>query len=396
MRRIAEGGMATIYLATSQGPGGFEKPCVIKRIKPQFSASPDFRGMLVKEAKVAALLSHPNVVQVFDFGEVGGEYYLTMEWVEGTALSRLMAVAYKRGVAVGLRAAVEVGLAMASALDYIASGVLVDGQRVNVVHRDVTPSNILVSTTGAIKLTDFGIVKVLEAPSSTKVGVIKGKYAYMSPEQIKGQELDTRSDLFSLGVVLYEMVTGRRLFRRPDMASSIAAVLSGHVPPVRQIDPSIPVAFEQILSKLLAKKRDERYGSAAELLEVLTQFSLSPEASSRAGALTAWVQEASQTPLRSASQVVDPKDPNGAAAQDFDDDELGEAVQLRSDPLAFAALDQTIPEGPASPATAPVAAMATGFPERAQGGAGTAPWLIAAVLFAAIVGSIAFWAILFG
>lgn len=381
--------MATIYLATSQGPGGFEKPCVIKRIKAQFSASPDFREMLVKEAKVAALLSHPNVVQVFDFGEVGGEYYLTMEWVEGTALSRLMALAYKRGVAVGLRAAVEVGLAMASALDYIASGVLVDGQRVNVVHRDVTPSNILVSTAGAIKLTDFGIVKVLEAPSSTKVGVIKGKYAYMSPEQIKGQELDARSDLFSLGVVLYEMVTGRRLFRRPDMASSIAAVLSGHVPPVRQIDPSIPVAFEQILSKLLAKKREDRYGSAAELVEVLNHFSQSAESSPRAGALTTWVLEAGQTPPQ-------PKDPKGAAEQDFDDDELGEAVQLRSDPLAFAAFEQTVPEAPASPSPAPVAAMATGFPERTVGGASPLQWVIGALLLAAIVGSIAFWAILFG
>ncbi len=222
--------MASVYLASSVGPGGFEKPCAVKRIRAEYSSLPSFRDMLIREARVAALLNHPNIVQVFDFGEVDGEYFLTMEWVDGLPLQRLIADAARRGATVELGAAIEILTNVARALQYVHSGFFVEGQNSNLVHRDVSPSNILLSTTGAVKLTDFGVVKVLEAPGGTEAGVVKGKYAYMSPEQLKGQPLDPRSDLFSFGVVTYELLTGRRLFRRADVASTVAAVLASKVP----------------------------------------------------------------------------------------------------------------------------------------------------------------------
>ena len=263
VHKIADGGMASIYLATSIGPGGFEKPCAIKRIRPEYSASSEFRDMLVREAKVAALLNHPNIVQVFDFGEVDGEYFLTMEWVDGAPLNRILRQASSHGQPLGLGPVLALASNLARAVEYLASGVIVDGMPTLLVHRDISPSNVLISTTGAIKLTDFGIVKVLEAPQGTAAGVIKGKYAYMSPEQLKGEKLDSRSDVFSLGVVLYEVLTRKRLFRRDDVASTIAAVLGGSVPPPSTLADDIPRALDDLVLAMLAKRPADRPSATA-------------------------------------------------------------------------------------------------------------------------------------
>lgn len=264
VRKIADGGMATIYLATSVGPGGFEKPCAVKRIRSEYSATPSFRDMLVREAKVAALLNHPNIVQVFDFGQVEDEYYLTMEWVEGAALSQILKRAARKRIPIGLGPVLQVTSALARAVEYLASGLTVDGVRTQLVHRDISPSNVLVSNTGVIKLTDFGIVKVLDAPQGTAAGVIKGKYAYMSPEQLRGEPLDSRSDVFSLGVVMYEALTKKRLFRRDDVASTIAAVLGGSVPRPSTIAGDIPAEVDELVLAMLSKRAAER-PSASEV-----------------------------------------------------------------------------------------------------------------------------------
>jgi serine/threonine-protein kinase len=276
-RKVGEGGMATLHLATVDGPAGFSKRCVVKRIRSDFSRQASFRRMLGQEARVAALLSHPHIVQVFDFGEVDGEYYLTMEWVEGASLARILRYVHGQSVQLSRGAAAAVGLAVADALDYIHHGVAIDGVRTPLVHRDVSPSNVLISTRGAIKLTDFGIVKLLQAPGFTDGGVVKGKYGYMAPEQVKGQELDDRADVFSLGTVLWEMVFGQPAFRRSDEAATIAAVLAGDAS--RPADPldSARAPLVPLLTAAVAGPRRHRPTSARALHDQLTRLVPPPE-----------------------------------------------------------------------------------------------------------------------
>ena len=264
-RRIGEGGMATLYLGTAQGPNGFSKPCVVKRIRQVHSDKESFRRMLGQEARVAALLHHPHIVQVFDFGEVDGESYLTMEYVEGASLNHLLRRAREDGTTLGPAVALAVGTALADALDYIHAGVELNGSRTPLVHRDVSPSNILVSDRGAIKLTDFGIVKILHTSGLNGSGIVKGKYGYMSPEQVKGLELDGRSDIFALGAVLWEVMTGRPLFGRNDVAATIAAVLAGSTPRIHDYAPDVPAAMQAILDRALAPQREARYTTARQL-----------------------------------------------------------------------------------------------------------------------------------
>lgn len=272
VRRLGEGGMATIYLATSVGPGGFSKPCALKLLRPELAERDPITRMLVTEARVAAVLNHPNIVQVFDFGRHGHSYFMAMEWVDGVSLGHLMARLMRERRRLPISVAIHVALHVAEALAYLREGVEIEGKPVSLVHRDVSPSNILISSAGAVKLTDFGIVKVLEAPTHTRVGVVKGKYAYMAPEQLRGEPVDHRADLFSLGVVLFELLTMARLFHRPNIAATIAAVHAARVPPPSSLWPDIPPELDTIVRRLLAKKRDERYADASEVGEALLRF----------------------------------------------------------------------------------------------------------------------------
>ncbi|MCC7383788.1 MAG: protein kinase [Deltaproteobacteria bacterium] len=397
LRRLADGGMASIYLASITGPDGFSKQCVLKKIRPQYSDSTEFRQMLVQEARIAAILSHPNIVQVFDFGRVENEYFLTMEWVDGVALSVLMQRAARRGAGLGLRPALLVGTAMAEALEYIHFGVRVDGAAVNLVHRDVTPSNILVSRSGATKLTDFGIVKVLEAPSSTRVGVIKGKYAYMSPEQLKAEKIDHRSDLFSLGVVLYEMITGRRLFRRREVAATVAAVLTGKVPPPSTIAPEVPPELDRIVLKLLAKDRDQRYWCAQDLVDDLTELARDEAWSPSPRELAQPVEDAQQSravrALEGQAEVVPLRPSSAPPPEERDVDLVFGAPADETGPMRGAppTSDATATNVGRHPSLQSVAPTARPFQQASP------PWptfLGVILISAAIAGSIAFWLIL--
>jgi serine/threonine-protein kinase len=264
--------MAHIFLASIDGPDGFSKTCVIKRILPEYASLDAFSRMFADEAKVAALLSHPNIVQVFDFGKIDGQYYLAMEWIQGESLDRLMRHASKLSIPLGPRVAVDVGIAVSAALDYAHAKTLPDGTPLQLVHRDITPGNVLVSREGIIKLGDFGIVKSTVNLDRTVAGVVKGKYAYMSPEQISNRPLDHRSDLFSLGIVLYELSTGRRLFKRETIEATILATSQAEVPPPSEVSPGFPPALESILLRLLAKDPNARYQSAHELHDDLERF----------------------------------------------------------------------------------------------------------------------------
>ncbi|QRO00788.1 serine/threonine protein kinase [Archangium violaceum] len=277
IQQLASGGMAHIFLASIDGPDGFSKSCVIKRILPEYASLEAFSRMFADEAKVAALLTHPNIVQIFDFGKIDGQYYLAMEWIQGASLDRVLRHAWNASFTLGVRVAVDVGIAISSALAYAHSKTLPDGTPLRLVHRDITPGNVLVSRDGIIKLADFGIVKSTVNLERTVAGVVKGKYAYMSPEQISNRELDHRSDLFSLGIVLYEAATGSRLFKRDTIEATILATSHAEVPPPSQVTPGFPPALERILLRLLAKEPQARYQSAHEVHEDLEKFRASQQ-----------------------------------------------------------------------------------------------------------------------
>jgi serine/threonine protein kinase len=272
IREIAVGGMAKIYLAAIDGPGGFSKMCVVKRILPEHSHFDEFSRMFVTEARVAALLNHPHIVQVFDFGQVASEYYIAMEWVDGTSLEVLMQKAISQGVIPGTRFALRVAVPLCEALSYAHAAKLPDGPDLNLVHRDLTPGNVLLAHNGVVKLTDFGVVKVSLGADQTSVGVVKGKFAYMSPEQVRGDPIDKRSDIYALGIIMYELVTGQWLFRRTQLTEVITAVSLGKIPPPSNIAPDIPKEMERIIMKALSVDPANRYANARDMLLDIEQF----------------------------------------------------------------------------------------------------------------------------
>ena len=274
VRDVGVGGMAEVFLASREGPEGFAKPYVIKRILPQLARDEQYVRMFVTEAKVAAMLDHPNIVHVFDFEIDKGDYYLVMEYVPGASLSTLSRASRKRNQPLGAEVAVEIGVAMANALAYAHDLTLPDGKPLELVHRDISPGNVIISRDGAIKLADFGVVKT--SMTATVVGVVNGKWAYMSPEQISGQVVDRRSDLFSLGIVLYEIITGLRLFKGESAAATASRVMEAPVRRPRAILPEVDPRLDHIVMKLLERDPKARYQMAAAVAEDLEVLRASP------------------------------------------------------------------------------------------------------------------------
>ncbi|WXH26700.1 Serine/threonine-protein kinase pkn6 [Myxococcus stipitatus] len=258
VRKIASGGMAEVYLAKAAGPMGFEKTLVLKRILPHLAEDPAFVEMFLGEARLAAQLEHPNVVQIFDFGEADGSYFLAMELIDGPTLRRLVKRAAEQALppvmCAKLVALAAEGLAFAH--DFCDP---VTGEPLGLIHRDVSPDNILVSRQGAVKVVDFGVAKVAGQGHRTQTGVMKGKVAYMPPEQLRTLPLDRRVDVYALGVVLYELLTGKRPFDATTEASTMQAILFEPFTPVVERRADVPVALQEILQRALAKERDERY-----------------------------------------------------------------------------------------------------------------------------------------
>jgi len=378
VRRIASGGMADIFLAVLDGPDGFFKTCVIKRILPEYANLDVFSRMFAGEAKVAALLNHPNIVQVFDFGKIDGQYYLAMEWIQGASLDKVVKRAAKAQVPLGPRMAVNVGIALAEALAYAHQKTLPDGTPLKLVHRDITPGNVLVSREGQIKLADFGIVKSSANLERTAVGVVKGKYAYMSPEQIANRDLDSRSDLFSLGIVLWELVTGKHLFKRDTLQQTILAISKAEAPAPTSLNPECPPALEQAVLKALAVAPEARYQSAAELHADLEQLRSSQHWTSGGREIGLMMvklfpvdaSEVFPTPIPSLDLVGTGKAPSNPSL----------SLDVTVDTEAA-----TMDEERSSQLSDPQAAMAPP-PSRF-------PWLLVAAVGAAIMGTILFWSI---
>jgi serine/threonine protein kinase len=276
LERIATGGMAEIYKAKLEGIGGFQRTFAIKRILPNLSQNGDYIAMLVDEAKVAGLLSHANIVQILDLGQVDGIWYIAMEYVDGKDLGGVLRRAREKGLTLPVPHTVFIAIELLKGLEYAHERQVMRGGRpvaLNIIHRDVSPPNILLSIQGEVKLTDFGIARASLKAMETVSGIVKGRFDYMSPEQAAGaKDLDQRSDLFSVGVVLYEMLTGAHPFRTDNEIGTIERVRTGKYTPVSQINPEVPFTLETIVDRTLQVNRDDRYPSATALKEALDKF----------------------------------------------------------------------------------------------------------------------------
>ena len=271
LARWAGGGMADIYVSRQIGAQGFDKLVALKVLRPEFADDPEFRDMFFSEARTAALLSHPNIVQTFDVGESGDQVYMAMEFVNGEPLGRVIRACRESG-GVPLPMAVEIGRATAAALHYAHTLETLQGEALDLVHRDVSPSNVMLTHQGSVKLLDFGIAKVSTASHSTRVGVLKGKLAYMSPEQAGGKPLDGRSDVFALGVLLWELITGKRAFKRDSERDTLQAVMSEPLPPASVVSGRGDGDLDAILAKALEKSVDKRYATAEAFANALTRY----------------------------------------------------------------------------------------------------------------------------
>lgn len=270
VRRLATGGMAEVYLARRAGPHGFQKTVAVKRVLPQLARDPNFLAMFVDEARVCARLCHPNIVQVFDFGEHEGELYMAMEYVDGTTGARLIRAAAARREALSLEVCVHVVLSVLRGLEYAHAARDDSGRPLRLVHRDVSPGNVLIDRSGAVKLTDFGIARAAEIERRTDAGQLKGKLGYMSPEQVLGRELDARTDVFTIGIVLAEMVTLRPLFSGGRELDVLQRIRDADVSMLDRQD--LPDDVRQVLYRALAREPDLRYTSAGEFADALEEL----------------------------------------------------------------------------------------------------------------------------
>jgi tRNA A-37 threonylcarbamoyl transferase component Bud32 len=271
LRRFAVGGMAELYLAHQRGAEGFVKVVALKRILPHLAADPQFTRMFLDEARLAAALDHPNIAHVLDFGECEGEHFLTMEYVHGRHLLDVLRAHKGRGLP--LPTALTIVAAVGRALHHVHEQRGHDGRPMGLVHRDVSPSNVLLSYDGAVKLTDFGIAKAMELTSFTRTGTFKGKLGYAAPEQCRGEAVDRRADVYALGIVLYETTLGVRAFSGPNEFAVLGKVARGDYLPPLEIDPGYPAELADVVARAMAPLPEDRYSTAAELADALDELS---------------------------------------------------------------------------------------------------------------------------
>jgi serine/threonine protein kinase len=262
LEKIAVGGMAELFKSRQRGVHNFEKIVAIKRILPHLSDNDEFVRMFIDEAKLAAQLTHPNIVQIFDLGKASGFYYIAMEFVDGKDLRSLLRKVREYRMPFPEPVAAFVTMKIAGALDYAHRKKGMNDKELKLVHRDISPQNVLISSEGAVKLVDFGIAKAATKTTQTVAGALKGKLLYMSPEQALGQPLDSRSDIYSLGLVLFELLTGERCFQADSELGVLEKVRLGKAQDVRSVNPLVSREMASILERALQKNVDQRYPSA--------------------------------------------------------------------------------------------------------------------------------------
>jgi serine/threonine-protein kinase len=270
--KLAQGGMAEVFLARQVGPAGFEKIVAVKRILPHLSDSPAFVQMFLDEARIAALLDHPHITHVYDFGGASGLYYLAMEYVPGEDLATITRMARERALPVPAGVAATLLIAACDALHYAHYMHGPDGRWLGIVHRDVTPSNILCTYDGTVKIADFGVAKAELRAGEAGARMLKGTKAYMAPEHARGQEVDARADVFSLGVCAWELVTGRRLFHREDELAAASTLGPEPVPSPAELRPDLPFALTAVIRGALERDPARRFPSAQRMQLALETF----------------------------------------------------------------------------------------------------------------------------
>jgi len=269
LARLAAGGMAEIFLARANSLAGFERYVVLKRIRPERGDDARWVSMFLDEARLAAQLQHPNIAQVFDLGQIGQDYFYTMEYVHGEDVLDVLARTVDRKQPMPAQISLAIIAGAAAGLAHAHERCAPDGRPLGIVHRDISPSNLMVSYEGTVKLVDFGVAKARFRSTETQAGTIMGKVAYLSPEQCTTGEIDHRSDIFSLGIVLYEMLTAKRLFKRETDYETLRAVANDVPLAPSVLAPNLPRGLDAVVLKALAKNPDERYSSSHEMLDAL-------------------------------------------------------------------------------------------------------------------------------
>lgn len=271
VRKLAAGGMAEVFFAKVLGAEGFEKPVAVKRVLPSLSQNPEFIELFLREAKLTVSLQHANVVQVFDLGCARGQYYMVLEFVDGENLRTLQRAAANQQVPLGLREVCFIVQQVAEGLAYAHEKLDASGRPLDIIHRDINPSNVMVSAAGEVKLADFGIAKAANVQSGTEVGVVKGKMGYLAPEQVRGAAVDQRADLFLLGLLLYELLSGQQLFSGPDYFQILRNISSFDVKTVVPV-PGVPAPLWSIVTRALAPDPVARFQRARDLSDALQNF----------------------------------------------------------------------------------------------------------------------------
>jgi eukaryotic-like serine/threonine-protein kinase len=287
-RKLAEGGMAEIFLASSFGPEGFEKQVIIKRIRPAFADDASFIDMFVSEARLVSRLNHANIVQIFDCDRHENTFYIAMEYIRGKSLAQAHQRARELSVPLVPALAAQIVSEVARGLNF-AHRLTERGQPLGLVHRDVTPQNILLSYEGAVKLTDFGIAKAGSRAST--VGMLKGKFAYMSPEQSRGEPVDARTDIFALGITFWELLTGGRLFDGDSDIAVLRAVQERNVLPPEQLNPAVDSALNSLVMQCLERDRKDRFQNAQELERAINRYLNTATAQPEDTDVGAWMRE---------------------------------------------------------------------------------------------------------
>src|SRR5262245_39052513 len=291
LERINVGGMAEVFKAKTFGVEGFERLLAVKRILPNIAEDEEFIAMFIDEAKIAVQLQHANIAQIFDLGKVDDSYFIALEYVHGRDLRAIFDHLRKVDDGMPMSQACFIIMQVCEGLDYAHNKRDGQGRELNLVHRDVSPQNVLIGYDGEVKLVDFGIAKAAGKASKTQAGILKGKFGYMSPEQVRGLPVDRRSDIFSLGIVLYEVLTGERLFVGESDFSTLEKVRNVEILPPSSFNRKVPAELERIVLKALAKDVEDRYQNAIDLHDDLQAFLYSVGEFYSRKDLSAWMKK---------------------------------------------------------------------------------------------------------
>jgi serine/threonine protein kinase len=291
LAKLATGGMAEIYLARGASVGGVERYVVMKRVLREHATDIHFLKMFLDEARLAAQLQHPNIAQVYDVGKLGDSYFFTMEYVHGDTVRSILHRAHELRRSPPLSCVLAIVAGAAAGLHHAHERIGIDGRPLGIVHRDVSPTNLMVGFDGSVKLVDFGVAKVADRVNETKSGAVKGKIGYLSPEQARGQRLDRRSDLYALGIVMWEMLTVERLYKRDSDFAAMSAIITEPTPPPSSRRRDVPPELDRLVLRALAKSPDERFQTAEELGEAIEAVAVQTSSPLSAASVSRFLRE---------------------------------------------------------------------------------------------------------